>query len=157
MLGDVSVKREVVTSAPIAGVDSMKWTVVFLSKLGGSSTLSADVSSVIKEDFTASVDANVAHLVTGWTPLMDSSLKGSVVLNATTNASYEQLEVCTISINDNNTSSSVFVHRPFSHQTVVLLFPLGHVVVVVVVVVVAVVAATVITDEFQSNVAATVQ
>lgn len=66
----------------------------FLMQLGGSSTLSTDVSSVTKEDFDSSIEASVAHLVTGWTPLMDSSLKGSVVLNATTNASYEQVEVC---------------------------------------------------------------
>ena len=97
ILGDVAVRRKVVTSAPIAGVDSFEWTVVFLSNLGGSNTLSADVSSVIRGDFDASVEANVAHLVSGWTPLMDSSLKGSVVLNATTNASYEQIEVRAVS------------------------------------------------------------
>ncbi len=37
----------------------------------------------------------MAHLVTGWVPLMDSSLKDSVVVNATANASYEQVEVRT--------------------------------------------------------------
>lgn len=62
-------------------------------QLGTLSTLSADVSSVIKGDFDASVDASVSHLVTGWVPLMDSSLKDSVIINATANASYEQVEV----------------------------------------------------------------
>lgn len=65
----------------------------FFLQLGGSSTLSMDVSSVIRDDYDASLAANVAHVVTGWTPLMDSSLKGSVVLNATANSSYEQVEV----------------------------------------------------------------
>lgn len=65
----------------------------FFLQLGSSSTLSADVSSVTRDDFDASVEANVTHLVTGWMPLMDSSLKGSVVVNASANSSYEQLEV----------------------------------------------------------------
>lgn len=33
MLGDISVRRKVVTSAAIAGVDAFRWTVVFLSKV----------------------------------------------------------------------------------------------------------------------------
>lgn len=53
-----------------------------------------DASSVTRDDFDASVESNVTHLVSGWLPLMDSSLKGSVVVNASTNSSYEQLEVC---------------------------------------------------------------
>lgn len=66
----------------------------FFSQLGASSTLSVDVSSVTRDDFDASVESNVIHLVSGWLPLMDSSLKGSVVFNASINSSYEQLEVC---------------------------------------------------------------
>lgn len=64
-----------------------------LFQLGASSTLATDVSSVAREDFDASVDATVAHLVSGWVPLMDSSLKDSLVINATANSSYEQVEV----------------------------------------------------------------
>lgn len=62
-------------------------------QLGASSTLSTDVSSVIRDDYDASIEANVTHLVSGWMSLMDSSLKGSAVLNASANASYEQYEV----------------------------------------------------------------
>lgn len=66
---------------------------LFAVQLGASSTLSTDVSSVVRDDFDASVEANVTHLVTGWMSLMDSSVKGSAVLNASANASYEQYEV----------------------------------------------------------------
>lgn len=33
MLGDVSVRRKVVTSAAIAQADAFQWTVIFLSKV----------------------------------------------------------------------------------------------------------------------------
>ena len=56
-------------------------------------TLSADVSGIERNDFDASVETNVTHLVTGWAPLMDSSLKASAVINASVNTSYEQYEV----------------------------------------------------------------
>ena len=65
---------------------------VFL-QLGTSDTLSVDVSSIVRDDFDASVEASVSQLVSGWTPLLDSSLKGSAVVNASANASYEQYEV----------------------------------------------------------------
>lgn len=65
----------------------------FCLQLGALSTLSTDVSSVIRDDFDASIEAGVTHLVTGWLPLMDSSLKGSAVFNASTNSSHEQYEV----------------------------------------------------------------
>lgn len=131
MLGDVSVRRKVVSSAAIAGVDSIEWTVVFLSKLGGSSTLSTDVSSVIKEDFSASVEENVAHLVTGWTPLMDSSLKGSVVLNATADASYEQVEVRYPHNEKTLVQSSWNIPMPYGRAVVPFLEPVAIAIAVV--------------------------
>lgn len=62
-------------------------------QLGGVDVLSADVSGITRDDFDASVEANVTQLVAGWTPLMDSSLKGSVVINASVSGSYEHYEV----------------------------------------------------------------
>lgn len=64
-----------------------------LLQLGALDTLSVDISGVIRDDFDASIEANVTHLVTGWNPLMDSSLKGSAIINASATSSYEQLEV----------------------------------------------------------------
>lgn len=52
-----------------------------------------DVSGIVRDDFDASVEANVVQLVAGWTPLLDSSLKGSAVVNASINSSYEEYEV----------------------------------------------------------------
>lgn len=52
-----------------------------------------DVSGIVRDDFDASVEANVIQLVAGWTPLLDSSLKGSAVVNASANSSYEEYEV----------------------------------------------------------------
>lgn len=66
---------------------------VCVVQLGGVEVLSADVSGITRDDFDASVEANVTQLVAGWAPLMDSSLKGSVVMNASVNGSYEQYEV----------------------------------------------------------------
>lgn len=55
--------------------------------------LSVDKSAVTRSDFTASVEGNVTQLVTGWTPLFDSSLKDSAVVEALVNSSYQQHEV----------------------------------------------------------------
>lgn len=57
--------------------------------------ISIDASSIMSTDFDASVDAKVTQLVTGWTPLMDSTLKGSAVINASANASLEHFVVST--------------------------------------------------------------
>lgn len=66
---------------------------LLVSQLGTSDTLSVDVSGIVRDDFGASAEANVTQLVAGWTPLLDSSLKGSAVVNASTNSSYEEYEV----------------------------------------------------------------
>lgn len=62
-------------------------------QLGTSDALSVDVSGIVRDDFDASVESSVIQLVAGWTPLLDSSLKGSAVVNASANSSYEEYEV----------------------------------------------------------------
>lgn len=61
-------------------------------QLGNLDALSADISGIVRDDFHASVKVNVTHLVAGWTPLLDSSLKGSATIPASKNSSYEQYE-----------------------------------------------------------------
>lgn len=52
--------------------------------------LSVDTSAIVRGDFEATVSANVTQSVAGWTPLMDSSMKGSAVISTSHEISHHE-------------------------------------------------------------------